>query len=395
MAEQTQEKSKAVQRVRKYIWLAVISSILVIAAVLVYPHLNSPGVEERLAAVEAAHAIPDSENAALHYSRLLENPDAVSLDESLGLLDSDSNMLTRGQPWLEKDYPELAAWIEEHRWLIDELLAITQLEKCRFPIDIGPYRPAEVSRLRTIRSWRFLIMRAANNDVAEGRIDDAIAKWRCLIQMGGHFQQQCTFIEYLEGMSFEAVGMNQAAIFIVEDEPDEHQLHKIASLPFEIQDDWGAILERIAPVAELKLREYKKALGLVDRLKYELGIGLIGSTKGIVPKMIPRMHSRRLACKRGFHILVALRCYRNEHRRWPDGLDEIRPRLSTEILLDPVSKGGFVYRLTDDSFTLYTKGENNIDENGRYQGRSEEAPDDWPIWPPKGRETKGRTANRK
>ncbi|MHC4073307.1 MAG: hypothetical protein ACYTGS_14950 [Planctomycetota bacterium] len=386
MAEQTREKSKVAERTRKRIWLAVAISLLVVAAVLVWHRSRFSTIEERLAAIEAAHAIPDSENAAILYNLLLADVDAVSLDESLRFLDGDANMLTRRQPWLERDYPELAAWIEEHQWLIDELLAATQLEKCRFPIHIEPYRHTEVSRLRTIRSWRFLLKRAANNDVAEGRIDDAIAKWRCLIQMGGHLQQQCTFIEYLEGMSSEAVGMNQAAVFVVEGNPDEHQLHKIASLPFEIQDDWDAILERIAPVAELKLQEYKKALGLVDRLKYELGIGLLGSMKGSAYKRIPRMHSRRLACKRGFHILVALRRYRNEHRRWPDGLDEIRPRLSAEILLDPVSKGAFVYRLTDDNFTLYNKGENNIDENGRYQGKPEEAPDDWPIWPPKGRE---------
>jgi hypothetical protein len=386
MSEPTQDKSTTTKRPSRLVLLAVAISFFVVAATLLWSRLRLPSIEECLATIETARAIPDSENAAILYNLLLADVDAVSLDESLRFLDGDANMLTRRQPWLERDYPELADWIEEHQWLIDELLAATQLEKCRFPIHIEPYRPTEVSRLRTIRSWRFLLKRAANNDVAEGRIDDAIAKWRCLIQMGGHLQQQCTFIEYLEGMSSEAVGMNQAAVFVVERNPDEHQLHKIASLPFEIQDNWGAILERIAPVEELELREYKKALGLADRLKYELGIGAIGSTKGIVHKMIPRMYLRRLACRRGFYILVALRRYRNEHRRWPDSLDGIRPRLSAEILLDPVSKGAFIYKLTDDGFTLYTKGENNIDEDGRYQGKPEEAPDDWPIWPPKGRE---------
>ena len=209
-------------------------------------------------------------------------------------------------------------------------------------------------------------------------------------------QQQCRLIEHLEGMSSEAVGVRQASAFVVEGEPDEHQLHRIASLPFETQDEWVAVLGRIAPVEELALQEYKKEMGLVERLKYELGIGQIGSAKYDTYKRMRESYSRKLASKRGLRILIALRRYRKEHHRWPDSLDEIRQRVSAEILVDPSNKGAFVYRLTDDGFTLYSKGENDLDEDGEYKGgRRRDGPDDWLIWPPRGRKTQAGTANRK
>ncbi len=398
MADQPQNKRATTKRRRRFTLLAAGTCLLVVAVALLWSRSDSPSAEERLAAIEATRAIPDSENAAILYNRLLENPGAHWPDSGPAFLDSASNMLTRSQPWLERDYPELADGIKERQWLIDGLLAATQLEKCHFRIDIEPYRPtytpAPLSRVRTMRRWLFLLMRAANNDVAEERTDDAIAKWRCMIQLGRHLQQQCILIEFLVGISSESAGVNQASAFVVEGDPDEHQLHKIASLPAETRNDWDAIQSRIIPVGELQRQEYERSLGLVDRVKYEFGIGAIGRTKGSIYHRVRGSYLRTLMYKRGLHILVALRRYRNEYHRWPKSLDEIRSRASVEILVDPISDGDFVYRLTNDGFTLYSKGENKVDEGGQYKSQSKEGPDDRRIWPPRGRRTKSEAVNK-
>ncbi|MHC4580500.1 MAG: hypothetical protein ACYS14_03530 [Planctomycetota bacterium] len=379
-------------------WFLVGMVPAAVIGLLIWRAFSGESVAERLAAFEAARAIPDSENAAIIYGRLLDNPDADY--GSLVSPDPESDEWTRRWPWFERDHPELADWIRECQWLIDELLVATQLEKCHFRIDIEPYRPpvapAPVSRVRTMRRWLFLLKQAANNDVAEGRIDDAISKWRCMIKLGRHLQQQFRLIELLEGIGLETSGATHASAYVVEGDPDEHQLHKIVSLPFETRDDWDAILGRIAPVEELALQEYKKDLGLVDRLKYEFGIGAIGSTKGrVYPIAIARKnYLKALASRRGLHILIALRRYRNEYHRWPKSLDEIRSRVPAEILVDPINDGDFVYRLTNNGFTLYSKGENKVDEGGKYKSRSEEGPDDRRIWPPIGRKTKSEAANK-
>ena len=51
-----------------------------------------------------------------------------------------------------------------------------------------------------------------------------------------------------------------------------------------------------------------------------------------------------------------------------------------ETLIDPTNGGSFVYKLTEDSFILYSKGKNNIDEGGKADRNT--GPDDCLIWPP-------------
>jgi hypothetical protein len=75
---------------------------------------------------------------------------------------------------------------------------------------------------------------------------------------------------------------------------------------------------------------------------------------------------RTIAGKRGCQIIIALRRYKNKHGRWPESLDDVKDLVPDEVLVDPINSGSFVYKLTDDNFTLYSKGKNNIDENGQY-----------------------------
>ena len=49
-------------------------------------------------------------------------------------------------------------------------------------------------------------------------------------------------------------------------------------------------------------------------------------------------------------------------------------------MIDPYNECLFVYKATEDGFTLYSKGPNNIDDGGQYD---RDVLDDWPIWPPR------------
>jgi hypothetical protein len=89
------------------------------------------------------------------------------------------------------------------------------------------------------------------------------------------------------------------------------------------------------------------------------------------------------------HILVALRRYKNKHGAWPQSLDDIQSQVPEEMLIDTFNSDNFVYKLTDNAFKLYSKGKNNVDEDGRYR----DPQDDWPIWPPRSRKTKNEKAD--
>jgi hypothetical protein len=64
-----------------------------------------------------------------------------------------------------------------------------------------------------------------------------------------------------------------------------------------------------------------------------------------------------------------------------------------EVFIDPFNNDSFVYKLTENSFTLYSKGNNNIDENGQGDYHDFEGADDWLIWPTSSRKTKNEKAD--
>ena len=70
--------------------------------------------------------------------------------------------------------------------------------------------------------------------------------------------------------------------------------------------------------------------------------------------------------RRALKIIIGLARYRNAHGSWAESLAQIKPLASDEVLIDPLNGSPFVYRLCDKSFMLYSKGENGIDEDGRY-----------------------------
>lgn len=376
MAEEKRRELKVARGRGKRLRLAAVIGILVIIAILVYRHLDYRSIDERLAAIEASLAIPDSDNAAIFYDRLLQDPNA-SLKDQPRFHDPNNFTFTLSQPWTANDYPKLAVWIKKHQWLMNELLKVSQFEKCQFPLIVEPNRSIQMDRLRAMRKWRFLLCWAANNDVEEDRIDEAITKWQCMIQMGKHLQQQPQLIQYIEGIALEAASAHRAIYFLAEGNVSERHLQKIESFELQTQDDWAAFLDRTAPVDKLKLKKIKRQMSLIDRLKYEFCLGQFKGRKDAYQIAHEKYHLRMLVIHRGMYIMIALRRYKNEHGCWPQTLDLIKQQIDKEILTDPHTNGPFVYKLTDDGFVLYSKGKNKLDEGGRKKNGA----DDLLIWP--------------
>jgi hypothetical protein len=385
MGEQMTAKAEAGKRIVKRIRFAVMIGILVVITALTYRYLGYQSIDERLALIEASLAIPDSKNAAILYDQLLQDPNAL-VNDLPAFLDPNSDMLTRSQPWTANDYPKLAVWIKKYEWLINKLMKVSQFEKCQFPLIVEPNRSIQLKRLQTMRKWTFLLCWAANNDVGEGRIDDAIAKWQCRIQIGKHLRQQSQLIQYLEGIGIEASTIRRATDLLAEGNASERHLRKIESFEVQTQDDWAAVLDRTLPVGELVEKKYKRQLSIIDRLKYEFtrlkyefSLGQFKGGKDIYQIARDR-HLRTLVIHRGMYIMIALRRYKNENGHWPESLAVIAADVPPEALIDPQNNGSYVYGLTQDGLRLYSKGPNGKDEDGRHES---DGPDDLPIWPPR------------
>jgi hypothetical protein len=354
-----------------------------VAAVIGYRVLTSKSADEQLAAIEAARAIPDSQNAAVIYNQLLADYNEAKL--SPALLDPNTDDLTLIGPWSSKDYPEVAQWIRQQQGLITRLLEATRKDKCSFSV----YDPAEgieehiakrVNRMKTMRKWARLVVRAANNDVAEGRIARALENYFCAVRMGEHARQQPIAIDFLTGIGMETLALQKMRIIIMESDVTEEHLKTIeATLP-QTSHNWTEDSQIMLEVERLYFRKMppEKVDGLLNQLK--VWLRRFDESAGVFNR-VHEIYLRLFAERRGNRILVSLRRYKNKHGRWPKSLDEIKSSLGEEVLTDPQNGGPFVYRLTEDTFILYGRGMNNIDDNGIYKGRL----DDRPIWPPPGR----------
>ncbi|MHC4618195.1 MAG: hypothetical protein ACYTEQ_10635 [Planctomycetota bacterium] len=370
-----QEDDNKLERIRpgrKWLLRALVflaAALVVLVFLWISGRWGIRSAEEKLAAINAARAIPDDENAAVIYTQLAETTDLAS---------DQPEFLSGGGfsgPWLSADHPEAAEWLRARQSAIARLMEACQRQRCYFPLPAwtGEWE-RYVAKLTAMRHWAFLLVSAADNDVAEGRIDAGLEKCLCVVRMANHSYQQPTKIDFLVGAAIEALALQTLNRFIVEGAATEGHLRTIEeSLPA-TENNWERDWPKIVEVE--KLLEYfpKKEVGyfrwLILRFKH-------GTFHGDDENRFKEIHLRVFAERRGTRILVALRRYKNKRAFWPGSLDEIKSLLPPQVTIDPTNNGPFIYTLTGNEFELYSRGENKIDEDGRFRDTA----DDWPIWP--------------
>jgi hypothetical protein len=383
VAEEETERRQAqtTRRRRRLRWwvLVFLGTALVILVFLWISHrAGTPSIEQRLAAIEAARAIPDEENAAVIYNTLAGSSLAFqSAEDDLGVA---VDRATRTFPWTASDYPEAAQWVQEHQGLMDTLLKASGHSQCRFAIDEETRYSQENRHL--VCECIYLLQRAANNDIGEGRMEPAIEKCKCLLRLAQHLRQQPTLIDHLLSINVEFAGLRTLANVIMDNRSTRADSDVIAALPIPTELTWTTSRQLMTEVENLFAAIRRRNMSVLQRLQECFA----GPTVEECIEGAERPYLRLLAQRRGTHIILALKKYRSTHARWPQSLDEVKSLVPPEVFVDPLNGGAFVYKLTQDSFTLYSKGENSIDENGNRTGGA----DDRPIWPRPSRRTQSR-----
>jgi hypothetical protein len=377
-------------RRRTRVWpLAIAAVLLAVAVCFLWTAVSGRdrrSAEERLAEIEAARAIPDFENAAIIYNELLQDPKAKSILDDLPSSSANKNLsrILR-EPWVSGDLPEFVDWVGRHQFIIDRLLEASRFEKCRFPISIDVANAFPVDRLASMRQWGYLLTIAANNDVAEGQIDAALTKWRCLAQIDNHLRQQPTHVDHLTGMGMMRFAWESMARLIVEGAPAEIYLRKIEAMPVVTAHHAGVHLTEASEIDRLIKQKVIEDLGPFGRAKYEFVSRVVFRHLSVPDRQaeMADLYLRHTATASGIRILSALRRHKNTTGHWPTSLDEIRSSLPAEILTDPLNKGPFIYKPATDTFRLYSKGKNGIDEDGRTRHGEDFKiiEDDLALWP--------------
>ncbi len=473
------------KQLRKWFWAGV-GAVVIALIVWVFLPQETEGwrpytFDEELAALQAKYAVPDEENAAIIYNRLLEQEQQE--DQNEPNIPDEYFDLVRSGPWLDQDYPEVAQWLGQQEDKIATLMRACQFEKCSFPInaDLVSFG-GTMDRLVPMRKWAYLLISAANNDIAEGRTEGGLEKYIAVLQMSKHLHQQPTSLDMMVGIAIEALALRQFNRFIVTGDATDEYLIVIEKALGAIKYDWRSDFPRfmeheklyaknfwgmfygVNPEGKIKLtrglsnaimaqlpedmkdelvitywherlmkvwsllcwfympstpqkagdiidtvheRFYAMAEPDYDRQKesekpskmFQLNYQyLVEYSTEILAPAYHRIHDlylRLMTDKKGSRIIIALKQYKNQNGFWPVNLDGVKSMAPAEIFVDPTNGGDFVYEITEENFRLYSKGKNNIDEDGKYKRRYGETSegDDWLIWPPKSRKAKEEGTN--
>ena len=466
---------------RKWFWAGVGAVILVLAIWVFLPDDNEGWkpytFDNELAALEAKYTIPDEQNAAVIYKKLVEDYDSNEFrPDFLDYNDCELDTITSREFWSGDDYPEVADWIKSHENLIGNLIKASEIEKCHFPIPVSSFDIGESMGIYSpMRTWAQLLIRAGNLDIGEGRIDQGVQKYMAILKMGDHQYQQPLLMNILVGMAMEGLAINQMSRFVVLGDANTEHLNFIESLLTKSQHNWSLLLAEVLdgekiyakntiaymfyetkPNGRMRLnrkqmlcdymwgmeqqppsyiqkklsktytiltwfcmpRNPQKASAIIDsafeelyplmnpdynwsketsdywpgfkdmnwtRLKFDFEYLL---KTMIVPERreyseIHDIYLRVESDRKASLLLVAIKRYRNQNGYWPESLDDIKNLTAEENFIDPINKNSFVYKITDEGFTLYSKGKNNIDNAGErdYWGEEKTGADDQLIWP--------------
>jgi len=374
MPEEKQKSTETVKSGRRFARLRLILVGVVVAAIfcgLMWKAglLDFRSIDDKLAAIEAELAIPDAENAAVYYTRLLTDPNNASALDDLSSYTPSAYI----EPWDGSEHPELAALLKTHSTFIQTLLDISEMQEARFPVYYSPGSDS-AQFLQDVRKVTFILSWAAANDLAEGRIDAAYSKYRCQLKLARHLQQQPAWYYNGLGIAIEAVAHGNIKMAVMQDNITQDQLSLLETtlkIPQNNRSEDDEIADKVNNLIE---RKEKSQLPLTIPLKVWWRAL---RTQKQDEKRLHQIHLRLLSSQLSTRILIALRRYKQETGVWPETLEQIEPKLTEQMLIDPQNNGPFVYKRDGDEFVFYSKGPNNIDEGGSYSGSA----DDWPIWP--------------
>ena len=327
----------------------VIVACLAIAALMVVLLLlrlwQRPSVEEQLRAIDAAHAVPDEENAAADYTELVLSNVAASLNAQL--LPENTRTTALSRAWRSDDLPSAATWVEERQEITKAMLRAGSKPRCWFPVSDELTLRRQRERFRLACDGALLLVLAANRDLGEGRTEAGLEKLLCVFRMGEHFRSQLSRPDRGAGMMVTSQGVDCLVQILVNGGIPSDWLVKLeAALP-PTEDTWARDQRRSDELAKLYVQKIKMQRGIAARLhdlfRRPLPPGTGGTKQGYLP---------HLARFRVVRILLALRRYRNENGTWPANLGEIRSGVPFEAFFDPFTLEPFDYRLTENGFRL-------------------------------------------
>ena len=328
-------------------WLAAVACLVALTG-LTFALMcwlgQRPSAEEQLRAIDAAHAVPDEENAALHYTAIALGNTGPSLDPQFLPLKTVQEA-TLAKAWCSTDFPEVAKWIEDRRATLDALLQASHRPRCWFPVSQAMTQRGD--RFSTAYYGSHLLIQAANNDLGVGRVEAGLEKLLAALRMGEHFRAQVDPSDYSLGRAITAEGWKRVGELLSAGDIPPDWLARFAAVLPPVEDTWDGDFRREEEMSLLYMQQRRQGFG--KRFLYGMAHG-----RGPGSKAIKLEYLRELTQFRVARILLELRRYKHETGSWPTDLSEIRRRAPEGTFFDPYHQKPFEYRRYGTTFSLQT-----------------------------------------
>jgi hypothetical protein len=229
---------------RKWFWLSVGIVLLALTVWVFLPEGNDSWrpymFEKEWDEFEAKYIIPYEENAAVIYNKLVRDFDPQKM--RLTFLRPGVRRIVLSAPWISADYPELTQWLREHGNTIRILLHASQFKACRFPSNfkLRVTDVLELNRYTALKSWAILLLLSANNNVAEGRLDQGLLKYVCALRIADHLYQQKRIADFLLCFSIEGLALTPIKKLVIEEQLNEKQLGVVADSLTNLENNWSS-----------------------------------------------------------------------------------------------------------------------------------------------------------
>jgi hypothetical protein len=248
---------------RKWFW-AVVGVVIIALTVWVFLPDNNDGWKpytfvDELAKLEIKNKIPDGENAAFLYDKLIADFNHAKLEPNF-ITDKIDNIISE-QYWSSKDFPQVAEWINTNKPLMDRITDLLAYDNCRLIVktdELITYK--EHDPVTTLRNWAYLLEKASNNDVAEGRINEGLLKIYCISQIGNHQRQQSSLINLLTGIAIDSMAMGRLIKMTATQPLEPGQLDGIEQYIKNFKYDWQTDVSRVIDYDKMFLKNMSSAI---------------------------------------------------------------------------------------------------------------------------------------
>jgi hypothetical protein len=224
------------------------------------------------------------------------------------------------------------------------------------------------------------LVRYAIDGIARGTLQDFMQSEDCSVDDLASLQQVFQSIDYSEGLERAMLGERAMGVSLFQDTASLRELFPAAPAALvnlvPRGDDLALLVEFMSRHVEAarvdgpeRLREFD---AVDDDIQSTLGnLGPVGKVRYMFSaltlpavSMTATVEARGTAGNRAAAAVIAAERFRKKHGRLPKGLEELVPEFLPEVPVDPFTGEPMKVTIEDDKLTVYSVGENGVDERG-------------------------------